>query len=305
LVKSEKYNNTILAVAEDDSVDEVECMMRNKSVQIVGGVLALTGITYVGSGCQSIQDKLDVIQSQTTTREVSIAEEMISEEKNTEKSIVTEQKTETDVADDIPSEENIDDAVYLTQYEEIISRYIELNHQKLEYGDLTNIEFPYETADDVYARYNVMLVLEELDNVGYVIDDIDGDGVKELIIADMTSPLIYDIYTMDGDVPKLVAASWERSNTTYCGNHFCTEGSGGAANFIVSYKVFKGNEMQTEYYLYTDLLENGESVFFYTTNSIMDKNNDNLITQEEYNGIKEETESGGCVYPGLKTMVEQ
>ena len=271
----------------------------------MGVLLALTGITYVGSGCQSIQDKLDVIQSQTTTREVSIAEEMISEEKNTEKSIVTEQKTETDVADDIPSEENIDDAVYLTQYEEIISRYIELNHQKLEYGDLTNIEFPYETADDVYARYNVMLVLEELDNVGYVIDDIDGDGVKELIIADMTSPLIYDIYTMDGDVPKLVAASWERSNTTYCGNHFCTEGSGGAANFIVSYKVFKGNEMQTEYYLYTDLLENGESVFFYTTNSIMDKNNDNLITQEEYNGIKEETESGGCVYPGLKTMVEQ
>ena len=305
MVKSEKYNNTILAVAEDDSVDEVECMMRNKSVQIVGGVLALTGITYVGSGCQSIQDKLDVIQSQTTTREVSIAEEMISEEKNTEKSIVTEQKTETDVADDIPSEENIDDAVYLTQYEEIISRYIELNHQKLEYGDLTNIEFPYETADDVYARYNVMLVLEELDNVGYVIDDIDGDGVKELIIADMTSPLIYDIYTMDGDVPKLVAASGERSNTTYCGNHFCTEGSGGAANFIVSYKVFKGNEMQTEYYLYTDLLENGESVFFYTTNSIMDKNNDNLITQEEYNGIKEETEAGGCVNPGLKTMVEQ
>ena len=109
MVKSEKYNNTILAVAEDDSVDEVECMMRNKSVQIVGVLLALTGITYVGSGCQSIQDKLDVIQSQTTTREVSIAEEMISEEKNTEKSIVTEQKTETDVADDIPSEENIED----------------------------------------------------------------------------------------------------------------------------------------------------------------------------------------------------
>ena len=77
MVKSEKYNNTILAVAEDDSVDEVECMMRNKSVQIVGVLLALTGITYVGSGCQSIQDKLDVIQSQTTTREVSIAEEMI------------------------------------------------------------------------------------------------------------------------------------------------------------------------------------------------------------------------------------
>ena len=302
-----------------------------KSVQIVGVLLALTGITYVGSGCQSMRDKLDVIQSQTKTSEMSSTEvdsdsigsrengnvsekniteeqsteEMISEEKNTEKSIVTEQETETDVVDDIPSEENIDDAVYLTQYEEIISRYIELNHQKLDYGDLTNIEFPYETADDVYARYNVMLVLEELDNVGYAIDDIDGDGVKELIIADMTSPLIYDIYTMDGDVPKLVAASWERSNTTYCGNHFCTEGSGGAANFIVSYKVFKGNEMQTEYYLYTDLLENGESGFFYTTNSTMDKDNDNFITQEEYNDIKEKTESGGCVYPGLKTMIEQ
>ena len=34
---------------------------------------------------------------------------------------------------------------------------------------------------------------------------------------------------------------------------------------------------------------------------LLDPNNE----QEEYNGIKEETESGGCVYPGLKTMVEQ
>ena len=159
-------------------------------------------------------------------------------------------------------------------------------------------------ANNLYARYNAYIACGDLRNVGYAIEDLDGDGIKELILADMNSALIYEIYTLDGDMPKLVSASWDRANTKYCGDHFCTEGSNGAANFVISYETFRGGEMRSEYYLYTDLLENGDKGLFYTTNSFMDKESDKLITQNEYDVIKDEAESGMCVYPGLELMAE-
>ena len=185
-----------------------------------------------------------------------------------------------------------------------MNKYIELNISGITYEELNNLEFPYEVANNLYARYNAYIACGDLGNIGYAIEDLDGDGIKELILADMNSALIYEIYTMDGDMPKLVSASWDRANTKYCGDHFCTEGSNGAANFIISYETFRGGEMRSEYYLYTDLLENGDKGLFYTTNSFMDKESDKLITQNEYDVIKDEVESGMCAYPGLELMAE-
>ena len=185
-----------------------------------------------------------------------------------------------------------------------MNKYIELNISGITYEELGNMEFPYEVADNVYARYNAYIACGDLGNIGYAIEDLDGDGIKELILADMNSALIYEIYTLDGDMPKLVSASWDRANTKYCGDHFCTEGSNGAANFVISYETFRGGEMRSEYNLYTDLLENGDKGLFYTTNSFMDKESDKLITQNEYDVIKDEVESGMCAYPGLELMAE-
>lgn len=308
-------------------------MKRRKYRALAGLTLVAVCVTCIATGCQSMDDKLRDIQSQMTTTEAGryttahdtendsssteairrgdISERQTTEEDRTEEKVTDEQTTEAKSETEQVSEENTTEEDYASaddffraKYVEIMNKYIELNISGITYEELGNMEFPYEAADNVYARYNAYIACGDLSNIGYAIEDLDGDGIKELILADMNSALIYEIYTLDGDMPKLVSASWDRSNTKYCGDHFCTEGSNGAANFVISYDTFRGGEMRSEYCLYTDLLENGDKGLFYTTNSFMDKESDRLITQNEYDVIKDEVESGMCAYPGLELMAE-
>lgn len=308
--------------------------MKKKNYKMAAGLTIVAAcITCIATGCQSMDDKLRDIQSQMTTTEAgrytndsdtgngsksteairrgSISERQTTEEDRTEEKVTDEQTTEAKSDTERLSEENTTEEEYASaddffraKYVEIMNKYIELNISGITYEELNNLEFPYEVANNLYARYNAYIACGDLSNIGYAIEDLDGDGIKELILADMNSALIYEIYTLDGDMPKLVSASWDRANTKYCGDHFCTEGSNGAANFIISYETFRGGEMRSEYYLYTDLLENGDKGLFYTTNSFMDKESDKLITQNEYDVIKDEVESGMCAYPGLELMAE-
>lgn len=308
--------------------------MEKKNYKMAAGLTIVAAcITCIATGCQSMNDKLRDMQSQMATSEAgrytndsdtgngsksteairrgSISERQTTEEDRTEEKVTDEQTTEAKSDTERLSEENTTEEEYASaddffraKYLEIMNKYIELNISGITYEELNNLEFPYEVANNLYARYNAYIACGDLSNVGYAIEDLDGDGIKELILADMNSALIYEIYTLDGDMPKLVSASWDRANTKYCGDHFCTEGSNGAANFIISYETFRGGEMRSEYYLYTDLLENGDKGLFYTTNSFMDKESDKLITQNEYDVIKDEVESGMCAYPGLELMAE-
>lgn len=308
--------------------------MKKKNYKMAAGLTIVAAcITCIATGCQSMNDKLRDMQSQMATSEAgrytndsdtgngsksteairrgSISERQTTEEDRTEEKVTDEQTTEAKSDTERLSEENTTEEEYASaddffraKYVEIMNKYIELNISGITYEELNNLEFPYEVANNLYARYNAYIACGDLSNVGNAIEDLDGDGIKELILADMNSALIYEIYTLDGDMPKLVSASWDRANTKYCGDHFCTEGSNGAANFIISYETFRGGEMRSEYYLYTDLLENGDKGLFYTTNSFMDKESDKLITQNEYDVIKDEVESGMCAYPGLELMAE-
>ena len=308
--------------------------MKKKNYRALAGLtIAAVCVTCIATGCQSMDDKLRDMQSQMATSEAgrytndsdtgngsksteairrgSISERQTTEEDRTEEKVTDEQTTDAKSDTERLSEENTTEEEYASaddffraKYVEIMNKYIELNISGITYEELNNLEFPYEVANNLYARYNAYIACGDLSNVGYAIEDLDGDGIKELILADMNSALIYEIYTLDGDMPKLVSASWDRANTKYCGDHFCTEGSNGAANFVISYETFRGGEMRSEYYLYTDLLGNGDKGLFYTTNSFMDKESDKLITQNEYDVIKDEVESGMCAYPGLELMAE-
>lgn len=308
--------------------------MKKKNYKLVAGLtIAAACMTCIATGCQSMNDKLRDMQSQMATSEAgrnttapdtgndststesirrgAISERQTTEEDRTEEKATDEQTTEVKSETEQVSEENTTEEEYASaddffraKYVEIMNKYIELNISGITYEELNNLEFPYEVANNLYARYNAYIACGDLGNVGYAIDDLNDDGIKELILADMNSALIYEIYTMEGDMPKLVSASWDRANTKYCGDHFCTEGSNGAANFVISYDTFHGDGMRSEYLLYTDLLENGDMGLFYTTNSFMDRESDKLITQNEYDVIKEEAESGMCVYPGLELMAE-
>lgn len=72
-----------------------------------------------------------------------------------------------------------------------------------------------------------------LENIGYTITDIDGDGIEELLIGAMVedefySNMIFELYTLDDKgVHRLVFDSSERNRYYYVGeNRFANLGSG-------------------------------------------------------------------------------
>lgn len=76
-----------------------------------------------------------------------------------------------------------------------------------------------------------------VDNIGYAIIDIDGDGTNELLIAatenlsdDFYGKLVFDMYTLDDSGnPIKVLTSSNRNRYYYAGeNRFANIGSGGA-----------------------------------------------------------------------------
>lgn len=295
-------------------------MKRQKPVVWLQRIIVVVGMSLVLTGCQNIKEQMSIIQSQSTTErttteeivvtetgkrvnmEKKVSEENTTEQKTTEKviseSVDTEEKTTEKQTTEAQDEEKYE------AYQNIIDKYVELNSEGVTYEECNSLDFPYEVAENLYSKYNVLIVCGNLSDVGYVIEDIDGDGIKELIFANPTTSLIYEVYTMDDDTPKLVLASWERSTINYCGDHYCVEGSSGAANYVISSGNFRGGEWKTEYHLYTDMMENGEIGYFYTTNDTVDKSVDTQITQDEYNNIKEDAESGMCTYPNLNNLIE-
>lgn len=77
------------------------------------------------------------------------------------------------------------------------------------------------------------------DKFGYLISDISGDNIPELIIAEVpieneadmvrNGNLIYAVYTLVDNKPKLAFEGWSRSRYNYMGNgQFLFEGSNGA-----------------------------------------------------------------------------
>ena len=82
-------------------------------------------------------------------------------------------------------------------------------------------------------------------NVGYAYYDVNGDGIEELFIGEITDGdnkgIIYDMYTMVNRKPAHVVSGSDRNRYFVCNNSFiCNEKSGGA------------NESETRIYFLTE-----------------------------------------------------
>ena len=106
-----------------------------------------------------------------------------------------------------------------------------------------------------------------LETLGYTIDDLDGDGIRELAIGtisdnDFLGKLILDLYTLDeAGAPKLLFRSRERDRLYSEGsNIFANVGSSGAADSFSTTLELKNGELldleketPAEYYTQLDL----------------------------------------------------
>lgn len=133
--------------------------------------------------------------------------------------------------------------------------------------------------------------------LGYLIEDIDGNGSDELIFGQNSTPgtaadgIIYDLYTIsDGELVHVFDGG-ERSTYYLCENGMiANEGADGAAMSVYAYYTFEGAEIYlVEAVLYNGWGDNSDAPWFYSkkTDSYYDTENLESISEEQARTIME------------------
>ncbi len=242
----------------------------------------------------------------TTENTSELLTESTTEKVVLEESETTEERREKAGSSKLPDTEEDNDKQAESIYEELISSYIEHWKRYQNDGDLQAVQndYKYEFSDLACGGYNILLIKDDLSDVGYKIEDIDGDGISELIIASKNSPFIYDLYTLVNETPKLLLSSWERCNVSYCGNYFYRDGSDGAAYHGTERYVLKDGDMQLIDDIYTEPSEEDYEVtnYFYSKNPTYSTEDRETISEEQYEKYRDDWYSERCIVSGLTSF---
>ncbi len=168
------------------------------------------------------------------------------------------------------------------------------------YGEIlerfyTIISNPYEDYDDVPGGMGVSEAARNtgdsaLDAIGYIIEDISGDGVPELMIG--TQPeygqMVNAVYTLVDGKPQFVFAGWYRNMYVYCGDGiFYNSGSGSASESCIGrFSITQdGTALECQEFLFTHLDEDsGDIQVYYNTTGSWDpaESEDADMSEEEF-----------------------
>ena len=205
-------------------------------IRLLVWVLLSAIIILTSSGCASVD--LPGADTDGTTAEENVSD--ITTDSGPEDT--TEAETDNPVID-YP----FTDYYYYRVYSEILNNIHEilLNIESIEnenfYGDFGG----YACFDCVVSAVSGMNSIEALKSVGYVVSDISGDEIPELLIVRNDSPVESDeavysgseilaAFTCVGNVPQQILEGYARSCYCYIENgKFFYEGSGG-----ISYSIF-------------------------------------------------------------------
>ena len=111
--------------------------------------------------------------------------------------------------------------------------------------------------------------------VGYAIEDLNADGVPELILGPADGSSIYALYTGSGSEPVLLLEGWARNYWQYLGGgRFFVSGAGGVAYNMVGTFVLPrdGRELACEDFYFTYELDESFEEFgvFHNTEGLWD-----------------------------------
>ncbi len=108
---------------------------------------------------------------------------------------------------------------------------------------------------------------------GYLEEDINGDGTKELIFGvtgaeeeknGSWNSVIYDIYTVSNGETAHAVSGWERNRYYLCEDGMiANEGSNGAADSSYSYYTFDGGKLRLKEAVIYDGMRDEENPWFY------------------------------------------
>ncbi len=167
--------------------------------------------------------------------------------KNTENDTKTTGGVQSPVQTDEPSspEPTAPAAPDATEaYGDLLDKYHSALSEKWGGGDLNQNNMSLMISD-CYG-------LAPADNIGYALQDLDGNGVQELIIAatqaitdDYYGKIVFDVYTLDqSGSPVKVLTSTDRDRYYYAGeNRFANLGSNGAGETIDTTWKFENGKL--------------------------------------------------------------
>ncbi len=176
-------------------------------------------------------------------------------------------------------------------YEPVLKQYVAFMHEVLEGNDQYD-----ELGDDEIGLREATFGLgyEAFDTIGYLIKDISGDDVPELLVGisdknegAYTKNDILAIYTISDNEPFFILGGRSRSSYSLMeGNSLFYYGSSGAAYSAFGELVLYENGKDVVYrdFYHTDINENFEVLLYHNTNGTWESSESSLldITEEEF-----------------------
>lgn len=158
------------------------------------------------------------------------------------------------------------------------------------------VEEPEDYYDFSYIIYRYGASNGASEGLGYLIEDIDGNGTDELFFGQNDEPdsayngVIYDIYTIsDGELVHVLSGG-ERDRYYFCENGMiANEGSGGASISGWAYYFFEGAELNLVEAILYNGLKDSDNPWFYSTQTDFPDGSENAesISEEQAQEIME------------------
>lgn len=262
--------------------------MKKKWMMLLLAAGLMTGCS--NSNPSDAAELIDTEEISSETEKVSFDTEEISSD--TEE-ISSETEEVSSEAEEILSETDNKSGINETEAANIPEAYKGIIHQAY--------ELIIADDEEVFAEDGTIGILEAhigrdteetLSHVGYMLYDVDGNGVEELIIADMGEgswdSRILAMYSLSDDKPVLVIDGWAR-NRFYILNDgmFYYEGSGGAAytTFATYHMAEDGISLAPVDYYFSDYREDSgqEWGWFHNTTGEREVEKSEIMELEDEN----------------------
>lgn len=254
--------------------------------------------------CEKVDDVSDVkkLEKKKSTTEADTTEATESTTVATTEQPSTEQKNSTsDNSTDYSGKEYAEKVYGDLIYAYLVKRDNGLGDDGRFEGDLT---FDYPYGEYTCGRYNIFLMDGGFSDAGYMITDIDGDGIYEMIFAKLGSSTVYDVYTIVDGKPKMVLASWERCSLNYGGDCFYRSGSNGAADQTFERVVLDGDTIKVKDSVFTSLSDRTGELEYYYMDYTRFCSDPDWITKDDYEAHISAWQNDYCEVPNLISFQE-
>lgn len=280
--------------------------MKRMTVMLIAG--AMSGIMLTGCGDKAATPEpaeavTEVSEATETVKETEALESSAeaasnSEEKNEDKRRRFKGKPEEDNANEQASKEESTD--YEALYEPVFSEILEI----IDYGYNMDREYTYASGNLTDA-IDYGSVDKPLDEIGYRLEDMSGDGIPELLIGYDADYLhnggesyISGVYTIKDGKPFTAYAGSARSSCQRMDDtHFFSSYSGGTSFTVMgmNHLSYDGTEIVWDDCYFTDEKNDGTVGYYHNKTGVVDSSKADEMSEEifieiiddcEYNCIK-------------------